>query len=502
MQSRLRQIPLSVLFSSSLAGYVLLRLWFPFHRYYLTVPLRDVRGFTPSLAAGLAYAALLSALFGLHGLAYARVRRDPPRRPFLMIMLGSLLLAVPLLTTYPINATDLYRYAIRGRVSSVYGQSPFVSPPDAFAQDPYLPLAGEWAGETSPYGPLWEGAASVVTGVAPADFWLNLLSFKVLAALAFWLMGVLLWRILVTDPDRLSRAENAGTLLLWAWNPALLLIFIVDGHNDALMLLWLLLGWWFIRRRRPTIGFWVAVLAVLTKPIALLALPFLFLAAWRNAARVNSHSLSPRLGPFAPLVYVSQLAFVLAALGGGAALVTLAFLPFGSPLQLAGRLLREATTFAGFSPATLLILLMERLGWSLTVTQVSRLTTVLFTLAGAWLGWLALRGRATPRSIADAFIAYVWQALAFRIWYAAWPLIWLLVDDDDEVARRRRRVGLWFLFTTQLSVVIYGHVWQYLLAREFLWAHLVGVPFVFGLPWLATRDWRGRGKRLERRIDA
>lgn len=496
MLDRLRRLPLWAIFLLSLAGCWLLRVWFPLYLHYASAPLPDVRRLSPTLAAGLAYGAVLCALFGLHALAHERVRQRLPHRPLVTILLGALLLAQPLITTFPINATDLYRYVIRGRVSSIYGHNPYETPPDAFPDDPYLPLAGEWAGETTPYGPLWELLAAAVTGAAPGNLWLNLLSFKIILTLAFLLTGALLWWTLAADPDRPERATNAGRLLLWAWNPALLLIFVVDGHNDALMLFWLVLGWYLVRRRWPTLGFLTATLAALTKPIALLALPFLFVAAWRSAARVNSGALSFRVARFTPLLYHSQIWFAMGAIAGSALLTTLAFLPFGSPLELIGRLLREATEFAGFSPATLLILLTQRLEWSITTTQISLVMTGLFGLAALWLGWLALCGRSAWRGVADIFTVYVWQALAFRIWYAAWPLVGALLDDDSRAGRRRRRASLWFLFTTQLSVIIYGHMWQFLLGRDFLWSHLIGVPFAFGLPWLLAGWQTRREERL------
>ncbi len=64
---------------------------------------------------------------------------------------------------YPINANDIYRYVIRGRVTSIYEKNPFIVSPDDHLEDPFLPFAGEWAKETSPYGPLWEIVASNIT---------------------------------------------------------------------------------------------------------------------------------------------------------------------------------------------------------------------------------------------------------------------------------------------------------------------------------------------------
>ena len=160
-----------------------------------------------------------------------------------------MLLALPLLFAYPINATDVYRYVIRGRVASAYGQSPFVAPPAEFIGDPFMPLAGEWAGETSPYGPLWEVVAAGVTAVSGDNLLLGVVLFKLLALACFLAGGALIWAAAGERPGRVAAA------LLWAWNPALLLTFALNGHNDALMMglvvfaLWLAFNFLLSRTR-------------------------------------------------------------------------------------------------------------------------------------------------------------------------------------------------------------------------------------------------------------
>ena len=168
----------AVLLGSALL-YGLMALWFPLAPNVGRVPAADIRTFAPTLAGGLAYALLLIALFALLVVAFRRAEAGGVgRRPLPVILGGGLLLALPLLLAYPINATDVYRYVIRGRVAAVYGQSPYVAPPSDFPTDPFLPLAGEWAGETSPYGPLWEIVAAGTAAVAGDNLLLGVLLFK------------------------------------------------------------------------------------------------------------------------------------------------------------------------------------------------------------------------------------------------------------------------------------------------------------------------------------
>lgn len=459
-----KQSPFWVLALLSLAGYALLGIWFPLTPHFDRLPLPDILVFTPSLLAGLGYAVLLCTLFGLYGLAYRRVRDGKIPVSFASILVAAALFCLPLLYTLPFNATDSYRYFIRGRITTVYRQSPFSMPPDAFPDDPYLPMAGDWAGDTSPYGPVWELVAAAIALVAGDDLLLALLLFKSLAVITHLMIGFLIWLLL----DDASPAERTGRALLWIWNPALLLTFAVDGHNDGLMLFWILWGCWLTRRGRSGLGQTLMVVAPLTKPIGLLPLPFFFLATWRRLP----HSRA-------------KARFLLASGLGSLAVAWLAVLPFGSPLDLVQRLAVEATARAGFSFATLIMLAVGRLGLGPSIGYVTRGAAILFSLLALWLLWRTWRGRSPVRAAADILAGYLVQAFNFRIWYAAWPFPWLLLDSKRGKGRcRRLSVGLWFLLTSQLSVLIYGHLWNYLLDRDHLVTHLLGVAFTFGLPLL------------------
>ena len=164
MFARLRQIPFWGLAVFSGLIYLLFAFWFALVPRYNHVPLADTFSLSNSWWQGLIYALLLTALFGLYLLGWKRLREDD--RPVSHLFASTLLFIPSLIFTFPINATDLYRYFIRGRVSSIYGASPFAAAPTDFPDDPFLALAGEWDTYTSPYGPLWELWANLVTAVA------------------------------------------------------------------------------------------------------------------------------------------------------------------------------------------------------------------------------------------------------------------------------------------------------------------------------------------------
>lgn len=468
------RLPLWVIILLSALGYVALAVWFPLAANVGRTPPGDIRTFAPTLPGGLLYALLLILLYVLMLVAFGRVAGSVRNLSLVVLIVVAALFALPLLFAYPVNATDVFRYVIRGRVAAAYGENPYVMPPSGFAGDPFLPLAGEWAGETSPYGPLWELIAAGLTSISGDDLLLGVVLFKLLALACFLASAALLWSLLGDRPRR------AALALLWAWNPALLLTFVLNGHNDALMVFWLLLGVWVARKGRLEVGFLLLCLAALTKPAAVLALPVFFLAFWRWAA--------PR-----------RARFVAVSLAGALALVWLTFLPWArpgsywqTPLELSLRLAREATGSAGFSPA---VWFYFALGQRVSIEAIGSVLRGLFVLFAAGVLWRGWRGRSPLRGTADIFFGYLFQALSFRIWYVVWPFPWLVLDagatagqdDAGRAAAYRLRAGLWFLLAAQLSVIWYGHVRVFVLGGDQVAAHLVGVPLVFGLPWLLTR---------------
>ncbi len=467
------RIPARYLILLSLAGYVILAFWFPLIPNFDRQPVADIRAFAPGMLDGALYGLVLVWLFFLHGLLYHRFSRASGAS--LKHVLGiTVLLALPIVLMYPINANDIYRYVIRGLISSRYGVSPFIYTPSDFGDKLYPLLAGEWASATSPYGPVWEIVASVLTSFGQDDLLANLILFKLIGGLSLVASSTILWAIFTNqrkDPSESYHRRIAYTIL-WAWNPALILTFVGNAHNDALMVTVLILGWLIVILRYHGLGLLIMLLAALIKPIALLALPLILVTAWREMKDRRS-----------------RIAVLLWFLGGGLLVTLVAFWPFGSPAVLLGRLLREASASASFSLSALLILLTREVGWMVPFNAISLTVTIIFTLFYLWLLWRTWGGTSPVRGVASAFWGYVIQALNFRIWYAVWPFPWLLLDayDGTEYVKHRMRAGLWFLITSQLSVIIYGHFRITFLGGSQLLAHLIGVPFVFILPFFLAR---------------
>ena len=167
------------------------------------------------------------------------------------------------------------------------------------------------------------------------------------------------------------------------WNPALLFTFVMGGHNDGLMIFWLLLGYLLLQRREtPTIGILVMGLGALTKLIALLPLSIFAVAAWR------------RMGEERYRVLVRTVV-------GGLLIAFLHFLPFGSPSLIVERLAREATAGASFSPVLFAYFGAERMGDPFPAEILPDVSILLFLPLALFIFWLTWKKRPAVRAAAD-----------------------------------------------------------------------------------------------------
>jgi hypothetical protein len=187
--------------------------------------------------------ALLSLAFLVYGLSAWRLRRSSPtsnqRATRSLIWLGALLVGSILIVTPATLSHDVIVYASYGRVMATYHANPYFVPISAFPHDPFA-VHNYWSRVVSAYGPVWTLICGLFGWLLNPDINAYTIAFRLLAfgtdLLNIWLVG----RTLQT----MGRSERTVTLgmLLYAWNPLLLLESALGGHNDSLMITFILTG--------------------------------------------------------------------------------------------------------------------------------------------------------------------------------------------------------------------------------------------------------------------
>ena len=188
-----------------------------------------------------------------------------------IILAASVIFRLFFLSLSPTLSEDVYRYQWEGRIVRA-GINPYTvypaMPELRWAQNPGHPVE---TGRTTPtlYPPLSEAAFAGVRTVAGYKRLFTALDLATIALILF---------LLAATQEPLQR------VLIYAWNPAVLIAFAASGHNDSLANMMLLTAILLIIGRRRALSIAFLALAVLSKLFPVFLLPvFLKRTRWSYA---------------------------------------------------------------------------------------------------------------------------------------------------------------------------------------------------------------------------
>lgn len=291
----------------------------------------------------------VAALFALAAVAWRLVGAPEGAALRRWAILPPLGFATLLLLTMPLTSRDVFYYLMIGRVLGVHGANPYLVAPAAFPTDPFFQYTN-WPDYTAPYGPLWLLLSAGIALLGGSSLAWGICLFKLVAFGAYLACGLLIGAIL-----RACGKPALPGVVLWLWNPLVLLEFPGAGHNDVLMLALLLLGVWLYLTGRLRLALAAVAAAAMIKSVAIVALPLLLwhhLAphdGWRARARealrlvwspalVIAASLAPLWAGTAMLGPVRESSHYYSSIGH---IVRIALESFLSP-RLSGNLVRGA----------------------------------------------------------------------------------------------------------------------------------------------------------------
>jgi hypothetical protein len=349
--------------------------------------------------------------------------------------------SISMIFMYPVGAADLFDQIFRARLLTEYGLNPFTTLPSSIAGDPFQPFVA-WRGDASPYGPVWETLAGGASWLGGDSLWNNLVLFKLLVVVAYGVSVALTFGILrAYKPDWALR----GTLF-FAWNPLVIFEVAGNGHNDAIVITFLLAAvYLFVLAKR-----WAVVPALmagaLTKFVPVLLVPVAAAAIWRDRARMGRHSSAEAYEGGPPRSHVSLSsfeAFYNLAIGGVLALglAVVLYAPFWTGFQSIGALGRQSL-FTASIPKVALDVLINDLGMqsgreqalaeSMVRTAALALVAIVTLGLAIWVfrhrnaNTVGARQSLVGRTLV-AFYEIIFVYLAFAaLWFQPWYLLWLV----------------------------------------------------------------------------
>ena len=440
----------------------------PYNLFTLRLePLRNVANLNDgNRLAEAGFVFTLAALAGVYYLAWRACRAaSASRQPWRLwaALLGSLL-AVNLLMIwlYPIDAADLFDNIDRGRITTQHGGNPFYEPPRHYAQDAFFSYVA-WPDYTTAYGPLWELLAAGASRLAGESRLANVLVFKSLGLVFYAGCLVLIAAILRQwAPERALQG-----VCLFGLNPFVIYETAGNGHNDIVMVFFILLGVWAMLRGRFSWAVLALLAGSLIKFIPLLLLPIAVAAAMRALP-----------------TWRERLRWVLWVGLAATAMALALFAPFwrgGDMLAVH----RRATLFTTSLPALAQAQLEPALGVDASQRAVAAVAALLAAAAAGYQAWRVWRGRnghATIWAATHVLLFYLlFACLWFQPWYALWPLALAALLPEGALART-------------VVLLAYAAAWKSIVFNDFVytggplppqaWRETLLGPITLGVVWL------------------
>ncbi|MFN8516550.1 MAG: hypothetical protein U0232_24885 [Thermomicrobiales bacterium] len=434
-------------------------LWLASLPYYYRFPkLHPSRmGHWATVSVGFTFALICG--FGCYYAAWRIASQFAPTRRRILLVIGvAAILSTILAFTYPFLSDDMFYGIVGARTFGCYRQNPFAVPPSRFIHDPFLPYAG-WPDLTMPYGPLWVLISGTVAKISDRGLLATVLAFKALNVSLFLLTTGLLARLLA---KRTPRTALAG-LVLWAWNPLVLVEVASSAHNDIVMITLIVAACSFAAARRATWALLMLALAVAAKYVAIILVPFFAIHFLRRHAnwRAGVRALIP------------------GAIVSASALLAL-YLPFWVGWQTFGPLGEARYAYGSIIAAARYLLPRDHMLLHDTLLRGGAL--LVYGICYIWLL------RRTGRKLTDLFvISYSALLFILLLWpfFMPWYTLWLV---PIAALTKRPRLARQIIVVTGAALATY--LFQFFLRPAFrqstdFWSTLSAV-LVFGSLLLVT----------------
>jgi hypothetical protein len=370
-------------------------------------------------------------LFALYALVLIRCRRGELGRGMerAWSLAFPILFNLLLIPVAPHLSRDIFSYMAHGYLAQLPGGNPFLSPASDAANTtigPQLTAYG-WAPGAgigiTPYGVLWTRIEILVMGLTNAVS-TALLLLKVMVVAASLATALFIWWFLGRTNPHLQMLGTLGYL----WNPLVVVEFAGEGHNDPVLILFVLGTLVACATMRPAVAVASLVLGISVKYLPAMFVPAVLAYLWR--------AYQGRDGRLAIQILVGLVV--------GTGLTAILYLPLWAGSETFQGVLARGQPISSASPAGVV-------NWIIMRSQLrpisGTLTLVLVTIpALAFMLWASIR----VRDAAGLGRALVLVSLAFVLvaspdywpWYLGLPVALIAAAFPDR--------ALWVAFVLTL----------------------------------------------------
>jgi alpha-1,6-mannosyltransferase len=325
---------------------------------------------------------------------------------------------LPLLAVAPLFSRDVYSYAAQGEMMS-HGINPYQYGPAVLGVNSWVsPVDTLWQNVTSPYGPLFLGAAGAIVQLTGHNELASVAAMRVLMLGGVVLIGVFLPKLARSYGYDGSTAFAFGVL-----NPLVILHLVGGAHNDALMLGLLVAGITIARQGRPVVGVILVTLAACVKVPAVIGVIYIGWE-WLGDGATRVERIRPVVSAMVIAGIVMEIVTEVVGLGWG----------------WIGALGNPDTVKSYLDPATALGLFTGHMLHSIGLPDKTRgilslarggLFLVAFVI-GVYL-LLKSNRQTSGRALGWTLLAVTVLGPVMQPWYLAWGVVFLAAVADTKI---------------------------------------------------------------------
>lgn len=362
--------------------------------------------------------------------------------PIKKVVLIAVILQLISFIAFPIIESDIFSYMSSDRVNTVYHQNVWKIAPASLPFDHFSELA-DWKEFTRVYGGVNQLIYNIAAKAGNSDLILTIISYK-LVVFVFTLLSIYtVYKI----ANIFFKGEESNFIKFIFWNPLFLLNIVGAGHNDIIMLFFMLGSYYFYLRKKQMLSGAFLALAIQTKLVASFLFPFLFLDLiikrdFRNA-------------------------FIFAISSTGISLALFLFMGIG-PIEFVLRVLENSNIYWQGLPS---------LVFNLTGSK-----TPIFLFGFTALNLLLFINQVKTKK--DPMYFYIISMTSYLIFFTSaywnWYILWSFVFVPF-IKNKALQIGL--LIFTLTSTLAYALYWASLRLnyQNTIWP-LVTYSFIFGIP--------------------
>lgn len=187
-----------------------------------------------------------------------------------------ILSTVLLFLSYPAMLSyDIYNYMATAKVFFSYHENPYVVMPIEFINEPLLEFMHA-ANKYALYGIIW----ILLTGIPHLlhfNFISFVFSFKLLVIMFYILTILLIWKM----------TKKLYSIVFFSLNPLVMIETLVSGHNDIVMMFFVLFSLFLIKRKKIFLGCLFFLFSLLIKYATIFLSPLIIYCIWKTWKKIE-----------------------------------------------------------------------------------------------------------------------------------------------------------------------------------------------------------------------